>query len=55
MKPRVVSTNVVLPEDIEVLSPTGRDCLTLVTCFPFDYVGSEPKRFIVRAERMPEI
>jgi sortase A len=52
---RVVSTNVVRPEDIEVLYPTGRDCLTLVTCFPFDYVGSAPKRFIVRAERMREI
>lgn len=50
---RVVSTNVVRPEDIEVLYPTGRDTLTLVTCFPFDYVGSAPKRFIVRADRLP--
>jgi len=50
---RVVSTNVVPPEDIQVLYPTGRDILTLVTCFPFDYVGSAPKRFIVRAERVP--
>ncbi len=52
---RVVSTNVVRPEDIEVLYPSGHDCLTLVTCFPFDYVGSAPKRFIVRADRMPEM
>ncbi len=50
---RVVSTNVVRPEDIQVLYPTGRDSLTLVTCFPFEYVGSAPKRFIVRAERAP--
>jgi sortase A len=50
---RVVSTNVVPPEDIQVLYPTGRDILTLVTCFPFDYVGSAPKRFVVRAERVP--
>jgi sortase A len=52
---RVVSTNVVRPEDIQVLYPTGRDSLTLVTCFPFDYVGSAPKRFIVRADRAPGI
>jgi sortase A len=50
---RVVSTTVVRPEDIQVLYPTGRDSLTLITCFPFDYVGSAPKRFIVRAERAP--
>jgi sortase A len=52
---RVVSTNVVRPEDIQVLYPTGRATLTLVTCFPFDYVGSAPKRFIVRADRAPGI
>jgi sortase A len=52
---RVVSTSVVRPEDIEVLYPAGRDSLTLVTCFPFEYVGSAPKRFIVRAERAPGI
>jgi sortase A len=50
---RVVSTRVVQPEDVQVLYPTGRDVLTLVTCFPFDYVGSAPRRFIVRAERLP--
>jgi sortase A len=46
---------VVRPEDIEVLYPAGRDTLTLVTCFPFEYIGSAPKRFIVRAERAPGI
>ncbi len=50
---RVVSTQVVGPKDVEVLSPTRRDVLTLVTCFPFYYVGAAPKRFIVRAERLP--
>lgn len=49
---RVVSTKVVSPENIEVLYPTSDDSLTLVTCFPFDYVGAAPKRFIVRAERI---
>lgn len=50
---RVVSTRVVGPDDVQVLYPTRRDILTLVTCFPFDYVGAAPKRFIVRAERLP--
>ena len=48
---RVVSTYIVSPADIQVLYPTGRDTLTLVTCYPFDYVGTAPSRFIVRAER----
>ncbi|MGC2831954.1 MAG: hypothetical protein WB994_20110, partial [Candidatus Acidiferrum sp.] len=46
------------PTDIRVLEPsTGHD-LTLLTCFPFHYVGPAPKRFVVRARqldgRMPE-
>jgi len=48
---RVVSTEIVAPSDIEVFYPTGRDALTLVTCYPFYYVGAAPNRFIVRAER----
>ncbi|MEO8594268.1 MAG: class D sortase [Candidatus Solibacter sp.] len=48
---RVVSTKIVGPDDVRVLYPTGRDVLTLVTCYPFDFVGSAPRRFIVRAER----
>jgi sortase A len=34
------------------LNPIGRDALTLVTCYPFYYVGPAPERFIVRAERL---
>ena len=52
---RVVSTNIVAPGDIQVLYPTGRDTLTLVTCYPFDYVGPAPNRFIVRAERFARL
>jgi sortase A len=48
---RVVSTKIVGPDEVQVLYPTGRDALTLVTCYPFDFVGSAPRRFIVRAER----
>lgn len=49
---RVVSTRIVSPSDIAVLDPSGAEILTLVTCYPFYYVGSAPDRFIVRAERV---
>jgi len=40
---------VVLPEDVGVLRPRSRPSLTLVTCYPFYFVGSAPKRYIVHA------
>ncbi|MFL6280619.1 MAG: class D sortase [Vicinamibacterales bacterium] len=43
-------TTVVDPDDVSVLSPTGHQTLTLVTCYPFYYIGSAPRRFIVQAE-----
>ena len=46
---RVESTSVVSPTDVEVLKPSNRKELTLITCFPFNFVGSAPNRFIVRA------
>jgi sortase A len=46
---RVESTEIVWPEDVRVLEPTAGPVLTLVTCFPFDYTGHAPRRFIVRA------
>src|SRR5438105_5479304 len=49
---RVVSTKVVGPYDVAVLDPSGNEILTLVTCYPFYFVGSAPDRFIVRAERV---
>jgi sortase A len=48
----VESTEIVGPRDIEVLDPTPEPALTLVTCYPFYYVGSAPKRFIVRAREV---
>jgi sortase A len=48
---RVVSTKVVRPGDVAVLNAGGGEILTLVTCYPFYYVGPAPSRFIVRAER----
>jgi len=46
---RVVSTEIVTPDDVSALSPTPGDTLTLVTCYPFYYIGPAPKRFIVKA------
>ena len=40
---------IVNPEDTYVLNPSPTPTLTLVTCFPFYYVGSAPQRFIVQA------
>ena len=48
---RVVSTKVVSPDNIAVLDSDSNEVLTLVTCYPFYFLGSAPKRFIVRAER----
>jgi sortase A len=45
----VQSTKIVNPRDVSVLAAAGGRTLTLVTCYPFYYVGSAPKRFIVRA------
>lgn len=47
---RVVSTEIVEPDDVQVLRAKGHETLTLVTCYPFDFVGSAPKRFIVHAD-----
>lgn len=51
---RVDWTEIVLPKDTQVLEDSGVPELTLVTCYPFYYVGSAPKRFIVRARRIDE-
>ena len=49
---RVDSTQVVEPQATEVLDNSVDDILTLVTCYPFYFVGPAPKRFIVRARRI---
>ena len=43
---------IVTPDDLSVLAPTPEATLTLVTCYPFSYVGHAPKRFIVQATRV---
>jgi sortase A len=51
----VKSTKIVGPRDVSVLAASGGENLTLVTCYPFYYVGSAPKRFIVRAAQVSAI
>jgi sortase A len=46
---RVESTEVVDPSRIDVLNSTVSPTLTLITCYPFYYVGPAPKRFVVVA------
>ena len=41
-----------MPDDLSVLAPQSDPAtLTLITCYPFYYVGSAPKRFVVHAAR----
>jgi sortase A len=47
---RVSSTEVVDPHDTGVLKPHHKNELTLITCYPFSYIGAAPKRFIVHAD-----
>lgn len=49
----VSGTRVVDPGDVSVLRPSSAPTLTLVTCYPFDYIGSAPQRFIVTARLVP--
>ena len=46
---RVERTWIVEPDDVSVLDPTPSGAVTLVTCYPFYFIGSAPQRFIVRA------
>jgi sortase A len=51
---RVTRHTVVDPAELWVLNPSPPAALTLITCYPFDYVGPAPRRFIVHAERMSD-
>lgn len=43
----VDSTSIVSPEEVSVLDIGDRPEMTLITCYPFDFIGAAPKRFIV--------
>jgi sortase A len=47
---RVTDRLIVDPDDVWVMAPTKTPRLTLVTCYPFNFVGSAPHRFIVQAD-----
>ena len=49
---RVTATSIVKPDDVSVLEKRKKPSLTLITCYPFYYVGNAPKRFIIHAERL---
>jgi sortase A len=51
----VESTDIVGPRDVGVLAASHGQMLTLVTCYPFYYIGSAPKRFIVHAAQVSPI
>jgi sortase A len=46
---RITALEVVDPDDVHVLDDIGEPVLTLVTCYPFYFVGNAPRRYIVRA------
>jgi sortase A len=48
----VDSTEVVRPTTISVVAPTATPTLTLITCYPFYYIGHAPSRFIVHARQV---
>jgi sortase A len=48
----VESLIVVEPDNMAVLAPSTQNVLTMVTCYPFYYIGNAPKRFVVRARQV---
>jgi sortase A len=52
---RVDLISIVEPQDSQVLRNSGADILTLVTCYPFSFIGPAPKRFIVRARQIERV
>jgi sortase A len=50
---QVETTEKVGPEDIRVLEASDHPLLTLITCYPFNYIGPAPRRFVVQAGQIP--
>jgi len=50
----VTAINIVPKSDVSVLEPRNEKMLTLVTCYPFYFVGHAPKRYIVTATPIPQ-
>ena len=52
---RVKKTHIVDPDDLWVLAPTSQPTITLITCYPFSFVGNAPQRFVVQAEMVGDV
>ena len=52
---QVKKTHIVDPDDVWVIAPTDTPMITLITCYPFSFVGNAPHRFIVQAELLSDI
>jgi len=48
---KVDTVQIVAPDDISVLAPSAASTVTLVTCYPFYFIGAAPQRFVVHANR----
>jgi sortase A len=48
---KVEAIEIVEPDNVEVLADSADPTLTLITCYPFSYIGPAPKRFVVRAKQ----
>jgi len=54
-KYQVKKTHIVDPDDVWVIAPTETPTMTLITCYPFSFVGNAPHRFIVQAELVEDL
>jgi sortase A len=52
---RVTKTHIVDPDDVWVIAPTDTPTITLITCYPFTFIGNAPRRFIVKAELVEDL
>jgi sortase A len=52
---RVTKTHIVDPDAVWVIAPTDTPTITLITCYPFSFVGNAPRRFIVKAELVEDL
>lgn len=51
---RIVEAKIVSPKDVRSLRPESDAVITLITCYPFYYVGPAPQRFVVRARAISD-
>ncbi len=49
----VDTLQIVDPDDLRILQSSGNPILTLITCYPFHFIGDAPKRYVIQAKRFP--